>query len=213
MNKKTKIYINPLTVNNIKLLLLCNALEIQPQFEHVAIHKGEQKQKEFLALNPDGKVPVLQQGDLVLTESNAIMQYLAQSQQSSLWPKEIVLQTKVLSILFWQSNYFAAGVGPIAHKKVVLPYWGFGEPEIDEQQWQSFNKALSGLENILHSQNYLVGNKLTIADISLVAFFFFHKRAKMRLEHYPNLSAWLAKLTDLDWYTSTESYLNQILSN
>ena len=213
MNEKTKIYINPLTANNIKLLLLCNALGIQPEFQHVAINRGKQRQEAFLALNPDGKVPVLQQGDLVLTESNAIMQYLASSHQSSLWPQGIEQQAKVLRILFWQSNYFTAGVGPIAHRKVVLPYWGVGEPEVDKQQWQAFDKAVSALENILDGSSYLVGNELSIADISLLAFFLFHKRATMPLKAYPKLQNWLANLADHDWYISTESYLNEILTN
>ena len=213
MTQQTKIYINPLTVNNIKLLLLCNALDIHPEFQHVAINKGEQRQGAFLELNPDGKVPVLQQGDLVLTESNAIMQYLAASHHSSLWPSGIAQQAEVLRILFWQSNYFVSGAGPIAHRKVVLPFWGFGKPTVDEHQWQAFHQAVNALENILDDSGFLVGNKLSIADISLVAFFLFHQRANMPLKNYPKLQNWLANLAEHDWYISTESYLNEILAN
>lgn len=209
----TKIYINPLTVNSIKLLLLCNALKIQPQFQKVALNKGEQRQEAFLALNPDGKVPVLQQNDYLLTESNAIMQYLAASHKSSLWPQDTRIQAHVLRVLFWQSNYFFSGVAPITHRKVVLPYWGFDESKIDEQQWQSFDKALRALENILNDSRYLVGDMLTIADISYAAFFIFHKRANMPLQDYPKVQSWLANLVEHDWYVSTESYLNKIITN
>ena len=101
-----KLYINPLTVNNIKVLLLCNALEIEPELQVIALNKGEQRSDKFLAINPEGKVPVLQEGELLLNESNAILQYIAAKHQSTLWPSDLTEQAKVLRLLFWQSNYF-----------------------------------------------------------------------------------------------------------
>jgi len=125
-----KIYINVLTVNSIKVLLLCNAQKIKVDFELIALNKGEQRKAAFLAINPDGKVPVLLDDELMLTESNAILHYLAAKVNSHLWPTTLVEQARVLRILFWQFNYFNSGVAPFAHRNVVMPFWGGDSPGI-----------------------------------------------------------------------------------
>jgi len=100
-----KLYINSLTVNSIKVLLVCNALKITPEFEEIALNKNEQRRVKFLNINPEGKVQVLQIGEVLLSESNAILQYLANIHNSSLWPIYSTAQAKVLRLLFWQAHY------------------------------------------------------------------------------------------------------------
>lgn len=138
-----KLYINPLTVNSIKLLLLCNALEIAPEFQVIALNKEEQRSDKFLVINPEGKVPVLQEGELLLNESNAILQYIAAKHKSTFWPSDLTEQAKVLRVLFWQTNYFNSGVGPLTHRKVVMPFWGFGIQEVDVDQMTKFSKQFA----------------------------------------------------------------------
>lgn len=207
-----KLYINPLTVNNIKVLLLCNALEIEPELQVIALNKGEQRSDKFLAINPEGKVPVLQEGELFLNESNAILQYIAAKHQSTLWPSDLTEQAKVLRILFWQSNYFNSGVGPLAHRKVVMPFWGFGTQEVDVEQMTKFSKAVSTLEGFLKENKFVATELISIADISLVAFFIFADKAEMPLEHYPNTQAWLRKISKQAWFSKTQGYLEAITS-
>ena len=95
MNKPITLYLNPLTVNSIKMLLICNALEIDVNYQHVRLHQGEQRTAAFLQLNPDAQAPVLVDEGLTLTESSAILQYLAAKHQPSLWPESAVEQAKV----------------------------------------------------------------------------------------------------------------------
>jgi glutathione S-transferase len=208
-----KLYINPLTVNNIKVLLLCNALEIEPEFQVIALNKGEQRSDKFLAINPEGKVPVLQEGELLLNESNAILQYIAAKHQSTLWPSNLTEQAKVLRVLFWQSNYFNSGVGPLAHRKVVMPYLGFATQEVDVEQMTKFYKAISTLECFLKENKFVATEIISIADISLAAFFIFVDKAAMPLEHYPNTQIWLRNISKQTWFSKTQFYLETIISN
>jgi glutathione S-transferase len=207
-----KLYINPLTVNSIKILLLCNALQIKPEFIIVALNKGEHRSDNFLVINPEGKVPVLQKDDLLLTESNAILQYLATKYQSSLWSDDFTNQAKILSVLFWQSSYFNLGVGPLAHHKVVMPFWGFQRSKIEATQMTKFHHALDGLEAMLKENNFVAGNTVSIADISLVAFFIFANKAEMPLKPYPLTQGWLRNISTQAWFIETKRQLDNILS-
>jgi glutathione S-transferase len=207
-----KIYINALTVNSIKILLLCNAQKIKVDFELIALNKGEQRKADFLAINPDGKVPVLVDDGLTLTESNAILHYLGAKFKSHLWPSTLIEQAKVLRILFWQSSYFNSGVAPFAHRKVVIPFWGFESPDIKAKQIIRFHQSLSALESILTNNKYVSGNSMTIADISLVAFFMFAKQANMPLQNYSFVQAWLLDISTKNWFIETQHALVASLS-
>ena len=207
-----KIYINALTVNSIKILLLCNAQKIKADFELIALDKGEQREADFLAINRDGKVPVLVNDELTLTESNAILHYLSAKFKSDLWPLTLIEQAKVLRTLFWQSNYFNSGVAPIAHRKVVMPFWGFDSPNIEAKQMTKFHHSLSELENILIENKFVSGSSMTIADISLSAFFIFSEQANMPLQTYPFVQAWLRNISMKNWFTETKQALVDSLS-
>jgi len=207
-----KLYINPLTVNSIKVLLVCNALKITPEFEEIALNKNEQRSVKFLTINPEGKVPVLQEGELFLNESNAILQYITAKHQSTLWPSDLIKQAKVLRVLFWQSNFFNAGVGPLAHRKVVMPLWGFAAQKIDVEQMTKFHQAMDALEQLLKGSTFVAAETITIADISLAAYFIFADESEMPLEHYPITQAWLKTIVMQPWFSRTKAYLDNILT-
>ena len=208
-----RIYINPLTVNSIKVLLLCNAINIEPEYKLVALNKGEQRSEAYLAINPEGKVPVLLDDGFALTESNAILQYLANKHQSNLWPLDLINQAKVLSILSWQSNYFISGVSPYAHLKVTMPFWGAQTHNMGIQEITKFHQAVSALETTLKENKFLTGESISIADVSFSAFFIFAARAEMPLEKYPLVQAWLNNISKQKWFIKTKLDLENILNN
>ncbi|NRB38687.1 MAG: glutathione S-transferase family protein [Pseudomonadales bacterium] len=211
MTTPITLHLNPLTVNSIKMLLICNALEIDVDYKHIRLHKGDQRTHEFLKLNPDAKVPVLVDGDLTLTESNAILQYLAAKHHSPFWPSSVAEQAKVLKVLFWQSNYFNSALGPYAHRRVVMPQWGFDKRDITDEMEQDFHKALTALENILEQNPAVAGDNFTIADISVASFLIFAEEAGMPLNNYIATLDWLARLKDQPWFSHTQRQLKNVL--
>lgn len=211
MTTPITLYLNPLTVNSIKMLLICNALEIDVNYKHIRLHKGEQRTDEFLKLNPDAKVPVLIDGDLILSESNAILYYLAAKHQSSFWPSSVAEQAKVLKVLFWQSNNFNSALGPYAHRRVVMPQWGFDKRNITDEMARDFHKALIALENILEKTPAVAGENFTIADISIASFLIFSEEAGMPLDNYIATLDWLARLKAQPWFSHTQRQLKNVL--
>lgn len=213
------IYFNPITANSIKMQLLCNALDIKPDFKKIELHQGEQKSLQFLQLNPDGKIPVLVDGEHVLSESNAILQYLAQKYQSPLWPADLKAQSQALKWLFWQSNGWNEAIGAFAHRRVVLPHWGYGGREkLSPQRLDHFHRVMTKFDIALAGKQYLagdhflVGDSITIADISIASFLIFAAEAQIPVGDYVNVSRWLEQLADTPWWQTTKQSLLEILS-
>jgi glutathione S-transferase len=207
-----KIFINPLTANSIKILLLCNALKIKPEIKLITHSKREQYNEEFLAISPEGKLPVLQDNDLIMSESNTILQYVAAKHKSVFWPSKLNDQANVLHTLFCQADYFNTNIAPFVHLKVVMPFWGFSKKEIDSKQITNFHKAVNSIESTFKKRRFFATNTLSIADIGLSAFFILADRAEMPLESYPHTQIWLKKMSNETWFTKTKKYLDNILS-
>jgi len=213
MEHATTIYFTPVTVNSIKARLLVNALEIPVQFEHIILHQSDAKPEEFLRLNPAGKVPLLVDGDMVLTESNAILKYLANKHQSTLWPKKQDQQAQVLKWMFFQSGEWNKNIGIFAHRRVVLPHWGFHQQSLlTPEHLQNFYHSMNQLNDALEGRNYLVGNNISIADISLGSYLMFAHESQMPLENMVNVRRWLSHLQKKSWWQETQVSLKYTLS-
>ena len=197
----------------MKVVLLCNAINIEPNYKLIQLHKGEHKADYFLQLNPDARVPVLIDGDFVLNESAAILQYLAKKVNSTLWPSEIKQQARVLKWLFWQCNDWNKTVGAFSQHQVVLPHWRNSPPEaLSEQHLRAFDKLMSTFNHALNGKIYLVGDHLTIADISLGSYLMFADEANIPLDQYQNVRCWLEALKVTSWWKETQQQLLKILT-
>ncbi len=91
-----KLYHFPHSPNTRKVLAVINYLELDTELEMVNLVTGEQMKPEFIQLNPNHKIPTLEDGDFSLWESNAIMQYLAtQKPGNKLWPSDSKVQADI----------------------------------------------------------------------------------------------------------------------
>ena len=143
-------------------------------------------------MNPQGMVPVLQlDSGAALAESNAILCYLAQ-RSLCLLPREPLSQAKVWQWLFFEQNShepYLAGV------QFMTRYLGRSpdDPDIVERTQRGY-RALSVMEQRLAKHDYLAGETLTIADISLYAYTHTAPDAGFDLGRFPGVRAWLARL-------------------
>jgi glutathione S-transferase len=214
MSDVITLYINPMTANNIKIQLLVNALNVPAHYEHVVLHKPQEKSADFLHINPAGKVPVLKDEDLVLTESNAILKYLAHKHQSPLWPSDATLQAQVLKWMFFQTGGWNKTVGVFSHRRVVLPHWGFDQQQVlSPQQLQDFHVLMEGFNNELAGKNTLMGTDISIADICLGSYLMFAQESQMPLESFVNVRRWLTHLQQTLWWQETHLSLRHILNS
>jgi glutathione S-transferase len=201
-----KLYLNVLSPNVRRVRLVIAALGLDVEEKTVDFAKGEHKSPDYLAMNPNGAVPTLVDGDFVLTESRAIMQYLASKKpESGLLPRDEMQRADVVRWQFWDASHFASHVGTIAFEKLVKPMMGMGEPvqaKIDEAL-VNFRRFAAVLDKRLAGKSYLVGNAVTIADLTLAASLMYAKQTEIPLAEFPNVEAWFGRITALDAWKKT----------
>ena len=126
-----KLYHNPLSPNVRRVRLTAAVLELPLEEKVLDFSKGEHKSPEYLALNPNGAVPTLVDGDFVLTESRSIMQYLASKRpDSGLLPRDEAQRADVTRWQFWDAAHFSPQLGSLAFEKMLKSMMGLGEPNV-----------------------------------------------------------------------------------
>ncbi|CAM2008864.1 glutathione S-transferase family protein [Acanthopleuribacter pedis] len=185
-----KLYDLELSGNCYKVRLFLNLLQ-QP-FEKVTVNvlKGEHKSPEYLSINPKGQIPTLADGECIISDSQAILVYLAEKFEAESWyPKDA--QTRA-EIQFWLSTAAnEAGRGPADARLVKL----FGAGLDYNQARQKTDALLNLLEQHLQGHDWLVGDAITIADIAVFPYVGLAGDAEISLEPYPAVRAWLNRIT------------------
>jgi glutathione S-transferase len=202
-----KLYINPLSPNVRRVQLTAAVLGLKLEEKRLDFIKGEHKTPEFLALNPNGAVPTLVDGDVVLTESRAIMQYLAsKKRESGLLPRDEQECADVTRWQFWDAAHFSPQLGTLTFEKIIKAMTGMGEPDqrkIDEAT-TSFRRFGAVLDKRLDGKQYVVGNSLTIADLTIACSLMYAKQTDAPLGEFPSIQSWFLRISDMDAWKKTD---------
>jgi len=186
------------TPNARKACAVARYLNSGAEFVRVDLSKGEHKTPAFLAINPNGKVPALEDGEARIWESMAIMCYLADKAGSSLWPKD-ARQIDVIRWLSWDAMHFSRHAGTLFFQRVIKPRFGLGEPDlaaIDEAM--GFFRQFAGVLNShLEGRRYVFGDGLTVADFALASFLPHAREAMLPLDEFAEIRRWYAQLEQL----------------
>lgn len=205
------IYTHPLTHNPIKLQLVMSYIAHESerarqqmhdiQLETVALNQLEHKQEDFLQLNPNGKIPVLVHGDLILWESNAIAQYLANYFGSRLWPYGADQQASVLRWLLWETGCWDTVAGNILLNEFYLPFWGYpGDATRKDKNRKIFKSRAALLNQQLLGKTYLNAEEMSLADLCIAAPLMHFDAIDIDLSPYPALQDWLTRLKQQPWW-------------
>ena len=166
-----KLYVFPPSPRAMKVIALAEHLQIEHETRLVDLTKGEQTKPEFTALNPNQRMPVLEDDGFVLWESNAILQYLASKKPAgaALWPSDPRRQADVGRWMFWEASHWAPGCGTLAFERVVKKLLGQGDadPAVVAKGEQEFRRVGGILNGALKGRKWLAGNDLTLADFSV----------------------------------------------
>ena len=193
-----KIYADEQSGNCYKVKLVCALLGIEHQWVHVDILAGDTAANSFLAKNPNGKIPLLALDDgRHLWESNAIINYVASG--SDLLPTDAFTLAKVQQ---WQFFEQYSHEPYIAVARFIAKYLGLPEDKKAEYAAKQTggHKALAVMESQLTHSAFLVGEKLTTADISLYGYTHVAHEGGFDLSLYPAVQAWLARIEALPHY-------------
>lgn len=201
-----KLYALLASHNSRRVLATAAHLEVELEIHEPDFAGGELRTPEFLALNPNGKVPTLVDGDLVLWESNAVMQYVAaQKPDTSFYPEDAKTRASIARWQFWEANNLSLGTGTLTAENVFKPFVIKVDPDPAEvaKGEELFHKFAPVLEAQLDGKRFILGEELTLADFSVGANFSFAQLGKFPLDNYPNIRAWLTQLDGVEAWKGT----------
>ncbi|MGY2290012.1 glutathione S-transferase family protein [Pseudomonas sp. SDO528_S397] len=187
-----KVYGDYKSGNCYKVKLMLNLLGVPYQWVDIDILNGDTETAEFLAKNPNGKIPVLELEDgTCLWESNAILNFLADG--SEFLPSEPRLRTQVLQ---WQFFEQYSHEPYIAVARFIQLYLGLPEARREEHRklQKGGNKALKVMEKQLQLTPYLVGEQFSIADVALYAYTHVAHEGGFDVSAYPAVQAWIERV-------------------
>jgi glutathione S-transferase len=192
-----KLYIHPFSSNCAKVMVTAAAVDISPDIQIIDLPGGEQKGVPFLEINPNGKVPALVDGDFKLWESNAIMVYLASTAGArgrDVLPESPRERADVDRWMCWALTVWSPAVFPFPWENVFKPMLGLGSPDHDslDAAQGPFEKAALILDQALSNRNYLVTDRMTLADIALACPLMYQPQAHMPLERHSHIIRWFS---------------------
>lgn len=202
-----RLYLHPFSSNARRAHLAALELGLSLELVVVDLAKGEQRKPEFLRKNPNGAVPVLEDGDFVLTESHAIMQYLAeQTPGQTLWPAEARARADVNRWMFWNAHHFQPAVSVLVWERVVRPMLGQGGPDPREEERGTALVARTGrvLDDHLRGKSWISQDRLTLADLALASTLTALEPARLPLTDHPHLASWLERVKARPSWKATE---------
>jgi glutathione S-transferase len=191
-----KLYDFPFSPNCRKVRAVAYELGIDLDLVPINLLKGESRTPEFMAKNPNGKVPVLEDGDLVLWESIAIMRYLvAKKGGSTLIPSTTKEQADVDRWLAWQIAHLSPAMSKVAFERIVKKLTGQGAPDqaLIDAGTAEFQRLTAVLDGALEGKEYVAG-RLSLADFALGAHYTLAAPAGLDVAPYKRVSAWLERI-------------------
>ncbi|WP_258230279.1 glutathione S-transferase family protein [Pseudomonas protegens] len=201
-----RLHYHPASTCSRRVLMTAHDLEIELDLVPVNLFKGEQNAPEFLQLNPNHRVPVLEHDGWVLWESCAIMQYLADLVPGqTLYPGEPRGRADVNRWLFWCGQSFMPGIGILNWENSIKSLAGMGAPDPVEvaRAEQGVTEAANILEAHLGHRQWICDSGLSLADLAIAAPLADQHRAKFPVTHLPNLQRWFMQVQALDAWKQT----------
>jgi len=208
-----KLYYHPISTTCRPLMLFAAESGLNIDFQLVDLMTGEHMKPAYAAINPNCLVPMLEDGDFRLTESSAILKYLADKNGSSAYPTDLRKRARVNEMMDWFNSNFYRDFGYGLIYPQILP--NYRRPTDDEQagtiSWGK-EKAKRWLqildENLIGPSNaYLCGDQITIADYLGAPMLTLGELIRCDFSAYPNIKRWLGNMKGLkSWNKVNEAF-------
>jgi glutathione S-transferase len=207
-----RLYMHPVsnTSRPIMFYIADNNLDIEECVVDLA--KGEQHEEPYISLNPNHLVPTLVEGDFILSESSAILKYLADKFDLPTYPKDLKKRAKVNEVMDWFNTGFYRDYGYGVVYPQIFPHH---KRRSDEAQAATIAWGMEGTRKWLRILNdhwlgndnsYLVGDELTIGDYFGAAIVTCGEPIRTDFADYPNITAWLGRIEKLpNWAKVNEA--------
>jgi glutathione S-transferase len=164
-----KLYNFDPSPNPLKVRLALAEMGLEYERTLVNLFQGEQREENFLRVNPMGQIPVLQDGTLTLRESNAILAYLGREYGKDLWPTGPAQESVALQWLFFESCELIQAAGRIWWADIVVPAVGRVQPAAHRatDALEDLKRPLAYLEQLFEKQPFVMGPDFSLVDCAI----------------------------------------------
>ena len=205
-----KLYHFPPSPNSRRVLAVAYHLGLDPELVDISLPKGEQMKPDFVALNPNHKIPTFIDDDgFRLWESTAIMQYLANKESGhTLYSNDLRQQADINRWLAWNISHWSPACGIHVFEYLVKDFLNLGDPDPDELKRgdELFLRFAEVLDDHLKDRKWLVGDNVTLADYAVGSFLDHAEVAHMPIGGFKQIQRWYADIEALDeWKKSAPS--------
>jgi glutathione S-transferase len=214
-----KLYYHPVSTTCRPIMLFAAESGIALDFELVDLFTGAQYKPEYAAINPSCQVPVLDDGDFRLTESSAILKYLAEKAGSPAYPSDPRKRARVNERMDWFNTAFYRDYSYGYIYPQIFPFMARPDPKVQAGTIAyGREKALNWLkvldQEIIGPRNrFLCGDEITIADHLGAMMVLSGEAIGADFAAYPNIARWLGNMKALkSWAKVNEAYYQYVVA-
>jgi glutathione S-transferase len=201
-----RIYHHPISSNARRVAMAVAHLNAEVEFVEVNLMSAEDRRR-LGELNPNSKIPVLEDDGFLLWESCAIMQYLAdKTPGQTVYPQDVRVRADINRWMFWACQHFSPAIGVLTWERLWKGYVTGQGPDAREEERGESDLAdyATVLDKHLAGRQWVVGDSLTLADLALAAPIMYIDKAALPLQGYANLMAWYGRMQQLPAWRQTE---------
>ena len=202
-----RLFHHPLSSNGRRVALVARMLDIALELVHVDL-MDEGARRRLEEVNPNGMVPVLQDGDFLLWESCAIMQYLADlTPGQELYPQDARARADVNRWMFWACAHFAPAVSVMTFENIWKGMVGMGpaDPRELERGERLVLQFATVLDNHLRERTWVAGQSLSLADLAIAPALMYINPGRLPVHDFGNLMRWFRQIEALDAWQQTQA--------
>jgi glutathione S-transferase len=214
-----KLYMHPvsMTCRPVRLFIAESKIDVDEQL--VDLFKGEHTQPAYAAINPNCMVPMLEDGDLKLTESSAILKYLADKIGSPAYPKDLKQRAKVNEVMDWINSNFYRDWGYNLCYPQLFPHLKRRSEEAQAATLEFGKENAKRWLKVLNDywigprKNYLCGDEITIADHFAAGLVTLGDVIGVDFSPYPNVQRWLGNMKRLPSWPKVNEAFNGLVTS
>jgi len=208
------VYGHFMSMPSNKVRLCISFLGLPHEYHHVDLQSGEQMGAEYLKINPMGRVPAIEDDGFTLSQSDAICKYLcALSGPSSFYPEDLQKQATVNQWIDYSSQHIRQGMSRLFFNKIIAPMLGEDVDEASIKVGESMlARDIPHLENMLKKNDYLFGEKISLADLSLIAALEPAEMVGFDFEPFPEIKRWRETIMNREFYKRVHAHFGAEMS-
>lgn len=169
------------------------------EYIYLDLVKGDQKKPDYLRVNPNGKVPTLVKGKRITWESDAVICQLSEDMGADLWPHD-ARQIEITRWFSWNAQHFTRAGGALYFEYIVKKRFCIGTPDptaVDEAQ-SEFRRCALVLNDHLAARSWIVGDSMTVADLSVAMTLPYARDAQLPLNEFRNVRRWYDQIDAIE---------------